>query len=94
MEAADPSYPLLDLTISAPILEGRATVDPQELARQLKHISDAVAPVLADGAPAEGGFGLDSIEIALTIGAEGGIAFIAKGTAEASITVKFARPSS
>ncbi len=92
MEAGADNYPVLDLTVSAPILEGRATVDPEELARQLKHISDAVAPVLADGA-AQGEFGLDSIEIALTIGAEGGIAFIAKGTAEASITVKFARPA-
>lgn len=88
---ADAGYPVLDLTVSAPILEGRATVDPKDLARQLKDISDAVAPVLSD--TPESGFGLDSIEIALTIGAEGGIAFIAKGTAEASITAKFARPA-
>lgn len=92
MESETSRYPVVDLTTSEPALEGRASVDPQELARQLKDISDAVTPVLADDAQ-QGGFGLDSIEIALTIGAEGGIAFIAKGTAEASVTVKFARPS-
>lgn len=68
-----------------------AKVDPNEIASQLKDISNAITPVLAasDGA---GGIGLQSIELSLTIGAEGGVWFVAKGSAEASITATFSKP--
>ncbi len=87
------TYPVVDLTAEPEfVLEGKPTVDPRELAQQLRDISDAIAPVVGE-TQSSGGFGLESIEIALTIGAEGGVWFVAKGSAEASITVTFSRPS-
>jgi Trypsin-co-occurring domain 1 len=84
-------YPVVDLTTYATSsLEARATVDPSNVARQLKDITDAIAPVLDEAQPQKA-FGLDTIELSLTIGAEGGIWFVAKGSAEASITVTFKR---
>jgi hypothetical protein len=59
------------------------------VAAQLKEISDAVQPVLDDAQPRN--LGLKEIEISLTIGAEGGVWFVAKGSAEASIVLRFGR---
>ena len=87
------AYPVADLTVETSFaLERQPRVNPQELARQLKDISDAIAPVLAQ-ADTKAPFGLQSIELSLTIGAEGGIWFVAKGSAEASITATFSRPT-
>jgi hypothetical protein len=68
-----------------------ASVDPKKIASQLEEINDAIAPVLAS-ADGKGGIGLQSIELSLTIGAEGGVWFVAKGSAEASITATFSKP--
>ena len=66
------AYPVADLTVETSFaLETQPRVNPQELARQLKDISDAIAPVLAQ-ADTKAPFGLQSIELSLTIGAEGG----------------------
>jgi hypothetical protein len=100
MEGSTQQYPLvLDLRTQAPVAEGEEAllrgvprVSPSELANQLKDISDAIAPVLAEAEPSSG-FGLQTIELSLTIGAEGGVWFVAKGSAEASIAVTFGRPS-
>jgi hypothetical protein len=83
-------YPVVDLTSPPSLLEARPTVDPSALARELKDITDGIAPVIATGRD-DTPFGLESVEVALTIGAEGGLAFVAKGSAEASITVRFSR---
>ena len=100
MEGSATGYPLvLDLTSEVPVsveriregLERRPSVDPNRIASELKDISDAIAPVLAKS-ELSAGFGLQTIELSLTIGAEGGIWFVAKGSAEASITATFGRP--
>jgi hypothetical protein len=82
------TYPVVDLTVAPSALESRPSIDPARLAQQLKDIANAIAPVVAE-ADRQGPFGLQSIELALTVGAEGGVWFVAKGSAEASITVKF-----
>ena len=84
-------YPAYDLTANADLLEVHPVVDPAAIAVELRDIADAIGPAVAGGKTHESGFGLESLEIALTIGAEGGIGFVAKGSAEASITVRFAR---
>jgi len=84
-------YPVVDLTVEPDLLEARRVVDPAALANELRDIADAMGPAVADAKTHESGFGLDTVEIALTIGAEGGIGFVAKGSAEASITVRFSR---
>jgi hypothetical protein len=90
VEGAPERFPVADLSRGAALaMERSRTVDPTELARQLKTISDAVARVV-DDAPA-GRLGLAEVEISLTIGAEGGVWFVAKGSAEASIVLRFKR---
>ena len=85
------TYRVADLSQDAAVsIESAPSVDPQRIAGQLKEISDAIGPVLAQSQPASG-IGLESIELALTIGAEGGVWFVAKGSAEASIKVTFGR---
>ena len=84
-------YPVYDLTIEPAVLESSPRVDPAALAQELREISEKIGPVVAAASDHESHFGLDSVEIALTIGVEGGIGFVAKGSAEASITVRFAR---
>ena len=71
-------YRVVDLTAeTATMAADRPTeVDPEDVARQLKDISDAIGPALTDAAPT-GSFGLDSIELTLTIGAEGAVWFVA-----------------
>ena len=81
-------YPVADLSSSPALAFSRsAAVDPQRLAEELKDISEAIAPVL-DGARA-GRLALSELEIALAIGVEGGVWFVAKGSAEASIRLRF-----
>lgn len=83
-------FPVADLSSGAVLaFERPPTVDPADLARQLKAISDAIAPVLDDAQT--GRLGLAELEIALTIGVEGGVWFVAKGSAEASILLRFRR---
>lgn len=86
-------YPLADLSSKPDLLESRVRVNPDTIARELRDITDAIAPVMGDTMDQEG-YGLQSIAITLTVGAEGGLAFVAKGSAEASITVTIARPTS
>jgi hypothetical protein len=94
MEGSSSTYPLV-LDLSSPGVDveavARGVVDPDRIARELKDISDRIAPVLAEPQPSAG-LGLASVEVSLTIGAEGGVWFIAKGSAEASITLTFSRP--
>jgi hypothetical protein len=87
------TYRVADLSQDAVVTIASApSVDPERVAGQLKDISDAIAPVLAQSDPASG-VDLESIELSLTIGAEGGVWFVAKGSAEASIKVTFGRKS-
>jgi hypothetical protein len=88
------TYPVVDLTTNQPgtevAYESGVKVNPEAIARELKDIADAVAPIV-DSEQAGAGFGLQSVAITLTVGAEGGVAFVAKGSAEASITLTLAR---
>jgi hypothetical protein len=84
------TFPLADLTTSAAFgLEPQHEVDPHRLASELSKIINTLAPVLCD--LPETVIGLTEVEIALTIGAEGGVWFVAKGSAEASIRLRFSR---
>ena len=90
MPSGSPLYPVVDLSRSAALaMEASPTVNPAEVARQLKAISDAIGPILNEAEP--GTLGLSEVEISLTIGAEGGVWFVAKGKAEASIVLRFRR---
>ncbi len=87
-------YPVVDLTAPSAgagvLYESGVKVDPGAIARELKDIADAVAPIVGTQQH-DGGFGLQSVAITLTVGAEGGVAFVAKGSAEASITLTLGR---
>jgi hypothetical protein len=74
------------------VVERRGDIDLDDLSQQLMEIRNAINPVLAEE-PQPGRFGLQSLEISLTVGAEGKIWFIVSGSAEASITLTFSRPS-
>ena len=86
MEGSAERFPLvLDLKTEEPrdaegMLQRGPSVDRARLAADLQRISQAIAPVLATSEPSAG-FGLQSIELSLTIGAEGGVWFVAKGSA-------------
>jgi hypothetical protein len=69
-------------------------VDPEALAGQLEPIRQAFESKLFQGSQRSGGFGLQSVEVSLTVTAEGGVGFIAKGSIEGSITLTFERPGS
>lgn len=87
------TYPVSDLSATSGLaLESGTVVDPHELASQLKDIGLAMAPVLNEDRD-EGSLAIKSVEIALTIGAEGGVWFVAKGSVEASIKLVLERPS-
>lgn len=95
------TYGVLDLTTETPVqvtAEGEAfwpgrsrEVDLGMLRSQLEEIRDAILPIAGPGAEA-GSFGLQTLEFDLTIGAEGKIWFVAKGSVEASIKLTFGRP--
>jgi hypothetical protein len=96
------NYGVLDLTTESPVqvtAEGEAfwpgtarEVDLGKLRTQLEEIRDAILPIAEPGGQA-GGFGLQSLEFDLTIGAEGKIWFVAKGSVEASIKLTFGHPA-
>jgi hypothetical protein len=98
------NYGVIDLSRESPVqvtatAEGEALwggkprgVDLGELRRQLEEIRDAILPV-AEPSAAEPGFGLQSLEFDLTIGAEGRVWFVAKGSLEASIKLTFGYPA-
>lgn len=68
-------------------------VDLDGLRDQLQQIRDSLSPLLDDQETAAGepAMGLQELELALSISLEGKVWFIAKGNAEASITLKFGR---
>jgi hypothetical protein len=88
------TYPLVDLSPSASLaMTPLENVDPRVLATQLNEIGTVISDTLfAPSSPAR--LGVSKVEIALTIGAEGGIWFVARGTAEASITLTLEHPTS
>lgn len=75
----------------AVVKERLGKVDPEALSAQLAEIRNALDPFVDSGGQASA-FGLESLEIALTIGAEGKVWFVASGSVEASITMTFSRP--
>jgi hypothetical protein len=94
---AEQTYPIVDLTQQVPEADfpdftSRSRVNPGNLADELVPIRDAFQRVLSGQDAAGGGFGLKTVEVTLTVTAEGGVAFIAKGSIEGSITLTFERP--
>jgi hypothetical protein len=69
---------------------GKPVVSIDKLRDQLKSIKNGLVGVFEDK-DRQGKFALDSLEVSLTIGAEGGVWFIAKGSIEGSIKLTFAR---
>lgn len=80
-------FEVLDLAGAS--VEARGSVDLDVLTERLREIRDNVGRVMAEDT--QGPLGLDQIEIALTVTAEAGLAFITKGSAEASVTLTFKR---
>lgn len=86
-------YPVADLTSSTSMaMRSTTEVEPRAIAAQLQQIRDAIGPTLVESASARSA-GLKQVEIALTIGAEGGVWFVAKGSAQASIKLTFETPA-
>jgi len=88
-------FGVIDLTKDSPLEEARAdliggpgAVDLGRLSDQLKEIRDAFVGITQERSA--DGFGLSSLEVDLTIGAEGRVWFVAKGSVEASIKLTFA----
>lgn len=84
-------FDVVDLSKSGTTRGGGAvagTVDPAKLAADLANIRNELDPLLDDE---EAGITLKSIVVKLAVSAEGKVAFIAKGAAEASIEVTFER---
>ena len=86
------TFEVVDLTAAGSPLQGgtHGSVDLDSLRGQLEAIRDALTPVVAEQA-ADEHIRLKEIELALTVGVEGKVWFIAKGTGEASITLKWGR---
>ena len=80
-------FEVLDLAGGS--VETRGSVDLDVLTERLREIRDNVGKVMSEDT--QGPLGLDQIEIALTVTAEAGLAFITKGSAEASVTLTFKR---
>jgi hypothetical protein len=72
-------------------IEAIGEVSSEKVAAQLKDIRDAILSTVIDEEPQPGRIGLTSVEIALTVGTEGRIWFIAKRSIEASIKLVFSR---
>lgn len=97
------TYGVLDLTTENPMqvtAEGEAfwpgqshEVDLGKLRTQLEEIRDAILPVASAPNLPSDGFGLQTLELDLTIGAEGKVWFVAKGSVEASIKLTFGHPA-
>lgn len=93
-ERAEHRFPAVDLVEAAALRLGPSNdVDPVALATDLQRVSQALQPVLDEEGARRGSgeLGLDEVEVALTISAEGGIAFVARGGTEASIKLVFRR---
>jgi len=69
---------------------GKPVVNIDKLRGQLKDIKNGLVGVFEDK-DRQGKFALNSLEVSLTIGAEGGIWFIAKGSIEGAIKLIFKR---
>ena len=90
-ESSLADYGIANLTASEGTqIEEIGRVSSEQVANQLKEISHTIGTVL-DEEPPSGQVRLDTVEIALTVGAEGGVWFVAKGSIEASITLTFSR---
>ena len=76
-----------------PNLVAVGEVRSEEVANQLKDIRDTISTVL-DDMPQSREMRLETVELNLTVGAEGGVWFVAKGSLEASIKLSFSRPAS
>jgi hypothetical protein len=74
------------------VVERRGDVDLDRLSGQLMEIRNAISPILTEE-PQPGGLALQSLVISLTVGVDGRIWFVVNGSAEASITLTFSRPS-
>lgn len=85
---AEQFFGVVDL--DTPGTQPEGTLDLESLKRDLRSIRDAIGPIL-EQPDLPGPVGLQEIELSLTISAEGKVFFIAKGAAEASITLRFAR---
>lgn len=83
------TYDIVDLSAGPGVqVEAWGKVNPRNLVEKLIPIRDALTQLIEPNSK----FGLQSLEVSLTLTAEGGVAFIAKGSAEASLTLTFARP--
>lgn len=85
-------FGVVDLSGEGSLLQGASTgsVDIDELRGQLEQIRAALDPVVAG----EGGTGavkLKTLEVTLTVSAEGRVLFVVKGSAEASIKLVWER---
>ena len=69
---------------------GKPMVDPDRIANEIADIKRRLSTIFEDG-DAEKHFILQSMEVQLAIGVEGGVWFVAKGTAEASLKLVFGR---
>jgi hypothetical protein len=68
------------------------TVNLDRLKGELDEIRQTLQPVLTEAdAQAATHFGLRELEIKLAVGLEGSLFFVAKGSADASITLTFGR---
>jgi hypothetical protein len=93
------TFRVVDLTQASPQDEAKSplqagnigTVDLDKLSGQLHEIRDALNPVIAEQAE-EQPFHLSTMELALTVGLEGQVWFVAKGKAEASLKLVWSRP--
>lgn len=92
------TFGAVDLTSQRPFeqtaspLAGSApgVVDLESLRSQLSEIRDALSPVIEQQS-AQPGFRLNSMELSLTVGLEGRVWFVAKGSGEASLTMTWSR---
>lgn len=89
-------FEIVDLHASTPTRSGErapralGSVSTSEIADQLVALRDEVDPIFEDGNHLK----LKSITIKLAITAEGRVAFIARGTVDASVAVVFERVGS
>ena len=79
-----------DLNVASPLQAGKlGAVDLDQMRSQLTQIRDALSPVLEE--EPQKSIQLQSIELDLTVGLEGQVWFVAKGTAEASLRLIWSR---
>ena len=87
------TFEIVDLTRGALVRGGHpdapavvGSIDTQELAAQIESLRQDLDGTIGRS---ERGLGVTSLVIKLTLGAEGRVAFVAKGSVEASIEVTF-----